>query len=189
MSLAKGTIEAGGAMPPATVKVWDPFVRLFHWSLAALFVAAYATGDESERAHVIIGYAIMALLVLRVVWGFVGPPHARFADFVRSPREVWAYLCDMASFSARRYLGHNPAGGAMIVALLATLSFTGATGYLMTVDALWGAKWLEDMHEASANLTLALVGLHVAGILVSGLVHGENLVKAMFTGRKRPEKA
>lgn len=189
MSLAKGAIEAGGAMPPATVKVWDPFVRLFHWSLAALFVAAYATGDESERAHMIIGYAMMALLALRVVWGFVGPAHARFADFLRSPREVSAYLRDMASLRARRYLGHNPAGGVMIVVLLAMLCFTGATGYMMTLDALWGAEWLEDVHEAAANLTLALVGLHVAGVLASGLLHGENLVKAMFTGRKRAGEA
>ena len=187
MSLVNNTIEAGGAMPPATVRVWDPFVRLFHWSLAALFVLAYATGDEIERVHIAAGYTIAALLVLRIAWGFVGPSHARFSNFVKSPFAVASYLRDVALLRAPRHLGHNPAGGIMIVALILMLGATCATGIMMTSDAFWGAKWVEEVHEALANTTLALVGFHVLGVLAASFQHRENLVKAMITGRKRAD--
>jgi cytochrome b len=185
MSVVNETIEAGGALPPATVKVWDPFVRVFHWSLVGLFVLAYATGDEVEQVHIAAGYAIVTLLALRVAWGFVGPRHARFSDFVRSPREILAYLRDVVRKKPRRHLGHNPAGGLMIVGLIAMLLGTGATGFMMTTDAFWGAKWVEEVHEGLANATVALVLLHVLGVAVSSLQHRENLVAAMITGRKR----
>jgi cytochrome b len=187
MSIEKDTTGAGGAKPPATVKVWDLFVRLFHWSLVGLFAVAYATGDEVERVHIAAGYAIAALLALRVVWGFVGPHHARFSNFVRPPGEVLAYLRGMFLFRAPRYLGHNPAGGAMIIALIAMLTVTCVTGYMMTTDAYWGAKWVEHVHEALANLTVALIAFHVLGVLIASFEHRENLVKAMMTGRKRDQ--
>jgi cytochrome b len=185
MSIVSNTIGAGGVTPPATIKVWDLFVRLFHWSLVALFVTAYATGDEIERVHVAAGYAIAGLLALRIVWGFVGPRHARFTSFVRSPWQVLAYLRDVALLRAPRHLGHNPAGGLMIVALIAMLLATCATGYMMTTDAFWGAKWVEEVHEGLANATLGLVILHVLGVVVASFEHRENLVTAMITGRKR----
>jgi cytochrome b len=185
MTNVDNTIEAGGARPPVTVKVWDRFVRGFHWSLAGLFVIAYATGDEVERVHVAAGYAIAGLIVLRVAWGVLGPPYAPFSTFVRTPREVFAYLRDAALLKAPRYVGHNPAGGAMILALLAMLTGTCITGYMMTTDAFWGAKWLEQVHEVLANLTVALIVLHVLGVLIASFEHRENLVKAMITGRKR----
>jgi cytochrome b len=178
-------IEAGGATPPATVKVWDPFVRVFHWSLAGLFLLAYATGDEIENLHIAAGYAIAGLLAVRIVWGCVGPRHARFSDFARSPRAVLAYLRDVALLRAPRYLGHNPAGGAMILALIAMLTGTCITGYMMTTAAYWGSELLEEVHETFANLTVGLVVVHVLGVLVSSFEHRENLVKAMITGEKR----
>ena len=187
MSIMNHTIEAGGATPPATVKVWDLFVRVFHWSLATLFVVAYATGDEIEKVHIAAGYAIAGLVALRIVWGFVGPRHARFASFVRPPREVLAYLRDVALLRAPRHLGHNPAGGAMVIALLVMLAGTAVTGHMMTTDAYWGAKWVEDVHEILANLTVGLIVLHVLGVLAASFEHGENLVRAMVTGRKRVE--
>ena len=185
MSMVNETIEAGGATPPATVKVWDPFIRVFHWSLAILFLAAYATGDEIERLHIAAGYVIAGLIALRLVWGFVGPQHARFSSFVRPPRDILAYLRDIAMLRAPRYLGHNPAGGAMVVALLFMLGGTCVTGYAMTTDAFWGAKWVEEVHEVCANLTLGLVIVHVLGVIVASFEHNENLVKSMVTGRKR----
>lgn len=185
MSTMNDTIVAGGVTPPATVKVWDPFVRVFHWSLATLFLVAYVTGDEIERVHIAAGYTIAGLIVLRIVWGFVGPAHARFSNFVRSPRAIFAYLRDVALLRAPRYLGHNPAGGAMIIALLIMLTGTGLTGYMMTTDAFWGAKWVEEVHEVFANLTVGLIVCHILGVLISGFEHGENLVKSMITGRKR----
>ena len=185
MTSVNHEIEAGGATPPATVKVWDPFVRVFHWSLAALFLLAYATGDEVQNVHIAAGYAIAGLLALRIVWGLVGPCHARFSDFVRSPRAVLAYLRDVALLRAPRYLGHNPAGGAMVVALIVMLIGTCTTGYLMTTEAYWGSDALEEMHEVFANLTIGLVVVHVLGVLVASFEHRENLVKAMISGRKR----
>ena len=176
---------AGGTMPPATVKVWDPFVRVFHWSLVVLFVLAYVTGDEVEKVHIAAGYAIAGLLALRIVWGFVGPRHARFTDFVRSPREALRYMGDTLLLRARRTIGHNPAGGLMVVALIVMLAGTCGTGYLMTTDAYWGSKAMEEVHELLANATVALIVLHVLGVLVASFEHRENLVKAMVTGRKR----
>ena len=167
------------------IKVWDPMVRVFHWSLAALFLAAYLTGEEARQVHIAAGYAIAGLIALRLAWGFVGPRHARFSNFVRSPREVLAYLRKVAMFRAPRFLGHNPAGGAMIVALLIMLSGTGITGYMMTTDSFWSAEWVEDIHEIFANLTVGLVVLHILGVVLSSFAHGENLVKSMITGRKR----
>ncbi|MBR0857016.1 cytochrome b/b6 domain-containing protein [Bradyrhizobium liaoningense] len=185
MRTVSSTIGTGGAMPSATVKVWDPFVRIFHWSLVASFVIAYATGDEIERVHVAAGYAIAALLAARIAWGFVGPRHARFSNFVRPPREVLAYIRDVAMLRAPRYIGHNPAGGAMIVALLVALAGTCATGYMMTTDAYWGSKLVEHVHEFLANLTVGLVVAHVIGVLIASFEHRENLVASMISGRKR----
>jgi cytochrome b len=187
MAIVNETIEAGGATPPATIPVWDRFVRFFHWSLVLLFILAYATGDEVERIHVAAGYGIAALLALRIVWGFIGPQHARFGSFVKSPREVVAFMRDMSRFRARRYIGHNPAGAAMVLALLLALAATVVTGVMMTTDAFWGAQWVEDLHGILANVTVGLVLLHVAGVLFASFEHGENLVAAMVTGRKRAE--
>lgn len=185
MNSVDNAIDVGGVTPSTTVKVWDPFVRVFHWSLATLFLVAYVTGDEVEQVHIAIGYAIAGLVALRVIWGFVGPAHARFGNFVKSPRQVLGYLRDVALFRAPRYLGHNPAGGAMIIALLVMLVGTSITGTMMTMDAYWGAKWVEEIHEVFANLTVGLIVFHVLGVLLASFEQGENLVKAMITGRKR----
>jgi cytochrome b len=180
-------IEARGQTQPASVKVWDSFVRLFHWSLVCLFALAFLTGDESDRVHIAAGYGIAGLLVMRIVWGFAGSRHARFTNFVRGPRETISYLRDAVLFKARRYLGHNPAGGAMIIALLVMLTGTTISGYLLTTDASWGSKAAEEVHEVFANLTAGLVVLHVAGVLAASVLHRENLVRAMITGRKREQ--
>ncbi len=184
MTLPLAATEAGGVTPSAEVRVWDPFVRIFHWSLVGLFAAAWATSENMTKPHVWIGYAMLGLLAARILWGFLGAKHARFADFVKPPGETLAYLGAMAKGHAPRHLGHNPAGGWMILALVAALGVTGLTGWLMT-GPLWGKEWVEEVHEAAAFGTLALVGLHVAGVVLSSLAHGENLVRAMITGRKR----
>lgn len=160
-------------------------VRIFHWSLVGLFAFAFFTGDEWDRAHEIAGYAIAGLVAFRLVWGFVGSRHARFADFIRTPRTVLAFLRDTARLRAPRHLGHNPAGGAMVVALLAAISIISATGYMMTTDAYWGVGWVEEVHEVAVFATLGLVALHVAGVAIASVEHRENLVASMFTGRKR----
>ncbi len=167
------------------IGVWDPFVRVFHWSLVIGVVAAFLTGDDLTRIHIRIGWVIAALVAARIVWGFVGPRHARFRDFVRGPRAVFRYLYATAFLRARRYVGHNPAGGAMVVALLVLLGGLTTTGWMLTLDAFFGDEMLEEIHVAIAWTLVVFVGLHVAGVIVASLEHGENLVRAMFTGRKR----
>ena len=185
MSGVSLTDDAGRIGRPAMVKVWDPFVRLFHWSLVAGVAVAFATGDEAEQVHIWAGYAIAALVACRVVWGFVGPSRARFADFVKPPAETLRYLGQTLRGKAPRVLGHNPAGGVMVLALLGLVALIATTGYMLTTDAYWGSEGLKAFHEASAYALLALVFAHVAGVVWTSLAHGENLVAAMITGRKR----
>ncbi len=165
------------------VRVWDPVVRLFHWSLVTAFATAFLA-EEGGRLHDAAGYTVLGLIGIRLVWGLIGPLHARFASFVPAPGQLAAYLRELARGRPRRFLGHNPAGGAMIVVLLATVLTTAASGWLMTTDRFWGIEWVENLHEGSAWLALILVGVHVTGVLASSLMHRENLVRAMITGDK-----
>jgi len=183
------------------IKVWDLAVRVFHWSLASAFLIAYLTEDDWLDIHVFAGYTIGMLITFRLLWGFVGTHNARFSDFVRPPREVFAYLKDIASFHPKRYIGHNPAGGAMVVALLLSLLMTVLTGMSVYGAEEWAGPlaelfinapgfagdMFEELHEFFANFTLLLVVLHLVGVILAGLQHGENLVRSMFNGRKSAE--
>ena len=168
-----------------TVKVWDPVVRVFHWSLVAAFIVAWLTGDELETLHEIAGYVILGLVAVRLLWGVMGSRYARFTQFVPSVRGFATYMKDMLTGRERRYLGHNPAGGAMVIVLILALIATGGSGWMMTLDMFWGTEWVEELHEVMANLMLLLVSLHVAGVIFASLRHGENLVRSMINGRKR----
>ena len=179
------TLPPGPAAATAMVPVWDKLVRAFHWSLVGLFVVAYATAEDADGLHRFAGYCIAALLALRVVWGFIGSRHARFTDFVRSPRAVLAYLKLAGTHRAPRYLGHNPAGGAMTLALMAMVGGICWTGHLMTTSTGWGSEALEGVHAALANGTLLLIGLHLLGNLFSSVLHREDLTRSMITGLKR----
>jgi len=184
-----------------TVRVWDPLVRVFHWALVAAFLTAYLVEDDWLGLHVMAGYTVLGLVLFRLVWGVIGTRHARFTDFVRSPSAVRAYLKDIMAARARRYVGHNPAGGAMVIALLGSLVFTVVSGLalyghgefsgplagLLQGTPGWLGNALEETHEFFANFTLLLVVLHVAGVVLASLQHGENLVRSMFTGRKQQE--
>jgi cytochrome b len=184
MSDLSRTDDSGCANPPEMVKVWDPFVRLFHWSLLALVLAAFATGDEAEGAHIAIGYAIVMLLVFRILWGFIGPKSAHFSDFVKTPSQVRKFLGESLRGTAPRSLGHNPAGGFMILALLGLIGAISATGYFLTTDPP-GSQAMKALHEAIAYALIPLAALHVGGVLWSSLAHRENLVRAMITGMKQ----
>ncbi len=177
--------EAGRAARPASIKVWDPFVRVFHWSLVALFAIAWFSADEWDRAHEVSGYAIAGLIAMRLVWGLIGTQHARFSDFVYRPSTVIAYLNDSVFLRAKRHIGHNPAGGAMVVALLASLAVAVGTGIISVSDRFWGVEWVEEVHEVASYLTLGLVVAHVLGVVLASLQHRENLVRSMITGWKR----
>jgi cytochrome b len=185
MAPVKATMEAGDIQSPATVRVWDPLVRIFHWSLVGLFTFAFLTGDEWQKPHEVAGYTIAGLIAFRVVWGLIGSRYARFASFIYRPSTVAGFLADTMRMKARRYLGHNPAGGMMVAGLLLAIVGISLSGWMMTTDAYWGVGWVEELHEAAAFTALGLVALHVGGVIVASFEHGENLVRAMVTGRKR----
>lgn len=175
--------------PNPTVRIWDAPVRLFHGLLALCFAGAWLTA-ESERLrtlHVTLGLTMAGLVAFRLVWGVVGSRHARFGDFVRGPRAVLAYLRSLLTARPADHAGHNPAGGWMVLALLALAATTSALGWL-AYDGL-DAEWVAESHEAAASLMLFLVGLHVAGVIASSVLHRQNLVRAMITGRKPAPEA
>ena len=150
-----------------TVPVWDRFVRLFHWSMAALVLLAFLTTDDGRWLHELAGYGVLVLIAARLAWGFIGSRHARFASFVAGPRAVLRYLLLLRNGRVPHYLGHNPAGGAMIVALLLLLAIVSGSGWLSETDAYFGVPWVDHLHHVSAHLLLGLIGLHVAGVIVS----------------------
>lgn len=183
------------------IKVWDPLVRIFHWGLVLAFFIAYITEEEFLLLHIWAGYTVLALVVLRLIWGFIGSHYARFSTFVFTPKVVFAYLKDTLALRAKRFIGHNPAGGAMILMLLVSLiltSFSGLAVYALEHQAGPLAPWLahssevweealEEVHEFFANFTVLLVFFHVLGVLIESFLHGENLIRAMWTGYKRAE--
>jgi cytochrome b len=209
--------------PATRVVVWDPVVRYGHWLLVASFAVAYLTAEEegggSELLHVWAGYVVGVTVGLRVLWGFIGPQAARFRDFLYGPVAAVRYFFDLLRGRARRYLGHSPAGGAMVVLLLLFLAGTVGTGLVAygergkgpladTGTPLVAAAYADEekggsqrdlemrrnggdaesvvgeLHSALANITLALVILHVLGVGLASVVHRENLVLAMINGRK-----
>jgi cytochrome b len=182
-----------------SIKVWDPFVRIFHWGLVISFVTAYVSEEEILGIHTLAGYVLLGLLSLRLVWGVIGTHHARFSDFTYSPASIRAFISDTLKLRARRYIGHNPAGGAMIFLLIASLLLTSITGLgiyaaaeqagplagLLTNSSEFMKEALEETHEFFANFTLFLVFIHIAGVIVESFIHRENLAKSMLTGYKR----
>lgn len=211
------------------IKVWDPLVRLFHWSLVLFFIVAYITGEEESWIHIQAGYVVLGLISFRVIWGLIGPKYARFTQFVYRPSEVLAYFKSLFTRSPKHYLGHNPLGGWMVIALLSMLfvvTFSGLKLYAVEEgkgplahnvelissayadrdedhddkheyrnknhdgegEEFWEEFW-EEIHEASAEFLLFLIFLHIVGVLISSLLHGENLVRSMITGEKKQQQS
>lgn len=189
------------SMSHQTIPVWDPLVRIFHWSLASAFFIAYITEDDFMTVHEYAGYAVLSLIGIRLIWGIVGTKYARFSNFVTSPKTTIKYIKSIFAFNAERHIGHNPAGGAMIIALLVSLTLTATTGMLYYgiedqsgLAARFVSAWpsflndpLEEIHEFFANLSMFLVIAHVAGVLIAAIQHGENLIASMWHGRKQAD--
>ena len=180
------------------IYVWDILVRFFHWSLLILFLIAYISEDDFLTIHSWAGYLILGLLVIRILWGFVGTKYARFSNFIYPTTQIKQFLKDTSQLKAKRYIGHNPAGGAMIILLISSLILTTVSGlFLLGAESqgpfatlLSGAShfWeelFEEVHEFFVNFTLLLIAIHVAGVIVESLIHGENLVSSMINGTKR----
>ncbi|MBU6436404.1 MAG: cytochrome b/b6 domain-containing protein [Betaproteobacteria bacterium] len=176
--------DAPGTAPADTL-VWDVPVRVFHWLLALSFAGAYVTA-ESERwrdVHVLLGYTVLGLVIFRLLWGVVGTQPARFASFAVGLPAAWRYLQALARRAPPHYAGHNPAGSWAIWLLLVLAAGSSLSGVAVFFD--WGGSAGADVHAALSNALLAVAGLHVAAVLLSSVLHRENLVRAMFTGRKR----
>ena len=166
------------------ILVWDLPTRIFHWLLVASFIAAYVT-SESEKLrdwHMVSGYLLAGLILFRILWGFVGTKYAKFLEFVRGPAEVLDYLNRLFSKESKHYIGHNPAGAVAILLLLTCGLAMGATGWMLFNDL--GGSFIEESHEALASLMLTIVIVHVFGVLLSSVLHKENLIQAMVTGYK-----
>ena len=184
-----------------SIKVWDRFVRLSHWINATLFASLYFSGEYAwSVTHEITGYIMLAFILARIVWGFTGSYHALFKNFLYSPKTIWVYLLNhlLKGDSGKTYIGHNPAGGAMVILLLISLLLTLFSGLatLATVD-FWGpfwpllnsisdtsAAWLRNIHYFMPDFLLILIGLHLFGVAFTSITQRENLIKAMITGRK-----
>lgn len=182
------------------VKVWDGAVRLFHWALGLAVLGAFLTSEEDEwlPTHMRVGVVVLGLVIFRVAWGLWGSRHARFSDFVRTPRQVLAYARGYVRGRVDRHLGHNPLGGAMVVAFLIVLVGLAGTGILLSLGPDWdgalsgvitrrASKGIEEVHEALSGALLVMIGAHVAGVLLSSVLERQNLVLGMITGRKRAE--
>lgn len=170
----------------APVKVWDPFVRLFHWSLVSCVLLNLFLLEDGEAPHRWVGYAAGALVLARIVWGFVGSRHARFADFFPTPQRLRDHLRALRRGEHPAYAGHSPLGALMMLALMALVLALGATGWLQGTDAFWGEEWLKDLHEILADTLLWAAGSHAAAAIVIGRLERVNLVRAMVTGVKQP---
>ena len=197
------------------IRVWDPLVRIIHWCLVVAFCIAYLSGDEENDVHLFAGYVVFALIGFRILWGLIGTRFARFSNFVYSPGSVIKYLKDSILGRPKHYLGHNPAGGAMVIALLLSLivvTYSGLKVYAIeegagplaqqNIDVSFfksayagenkyeeheEEEFWEEIHQGFANFVLFLVILHIAGVFVVGRLHDENLVKGMITGKKKVE--
>lgn len=180
----------------STVKAWDPLIRVFHWSLVFFFLLAFITEDDWLNLHVQAGYAVTLLIGFRLFWGLVGTRNARFSHFVKAPKFVLSHLRGMLTFKASHYLGHNPVAAVMVILLLASIALVAFSGLVMiasegqgplagTLFAAWNGEWMEEIHEFLANFTLLLIFAHVTGVMFSSFLERENLVKAMWTGRKK----
>jgi cytochrome b len=172
------------AMMKQRILVWDLPTRAFHWLLAASFLGAFLTA-ESERyrdIHVALGYTVLGLVAFRLVWGLVGTRYARFASFPVAPRRVLGYLKSLFTRAPQHHVGHNPAGSLAIYAILALALLAGGSGFAAYNGI--GGEWLAELHEGAANAMLGLVVVHIGAVIVSSLIHRENLVAAMLNGYK-----
>ena len=166
------------------ITVWDPLVRLIHWSLALTILLNGAFVEEESRTHEWIGYVALGLVGLRLVWALIGPKHARFSAFPPSPARASRHLKAMLAGNRSAHLSHNPLGALMVYNLWLSVIAIGMTGYMLTTITFFGVVWVEELHEAVFNWLLFSVALHVAGVAFDTRRSGVNLTRAMINGRK-----
>jgi cytochrome b len=168
------------------VKVWDPLVRGVHWTLVVCVIGDFALNEPGGVAHRWLGYAAAGLVVLRLIWGFFGTPHARFSDFFPTPSRLMPYVRALLRGREPRMVGHNPLAALMMLTLMVLLLALGVTGFLLGTDSFWGSDTMLGIHGAIANTLIVLVAMHAAAAIIESIRHRENLVWSMLTGKKRP---
>lgn len=170
-------------MPSSSrITVWDLPIRVFHWSISTLFLLNYWVLEAGEQAHEWVGYAVAALLFLRIIWGFIGSPNARFANFWPTPsrlRHHWQQLKTRRFDDAE---GHNPLGALMIFFMLLLLAITAISGWMQGLDYFWGEDWVEDLHEIAANTLMIAVVIHVTAVVAMSRISKLRLIRTMLLG-------
>lgn len=182
-------VTAQGARPQAaptrTVRVWDPLVRLIHWGVAGAVLLNASVIDHESTTHELIGYTALGLVAIRLLWGVVGPSHARFSAFPPNPVRALRHIADLLRGRKTVHLSHNPAGALMVYNLWATIIGMGVTGYMMGTLRFFGMEWVEELHEGLFAWLMISVALHLGGVVVDSLATRTNLVRAMIDGKKR----
>jgi cytochrome b len=166
------------------IPVWDIVVRFTHWAVAVLVIGELTVLDDDWAVHRWAGYAVLALVALRLVWGLIGSRHARFSAFPPRLKAARAHLAGLLRGRRERHLSHNPLGALMVYNLWASLIAVCVTGIMMTTRTFWGVEWVEGLHEVIANWVMISGLLHVAGVVFETRTSNVNLVRAMITGEK-----
>ena len=166
------------------ITIWDRFVRLFHWSVAIAFLLDFWVLEEGDPPHEWVGYFLGVMLILRIIWGFIGPHNARFVSFFPTPRRIIKHLSDLRHNRLDHTEGHNPLGGAMVIALMLMLATVATSGWMLTWDMFWGSELMEWIHHTSAEVTMILVVVHVAAIIIMGRITRIPLIRTMITGKR-----
>ncbi|MHA6264691.1 cytochrome b/b6 domain-containing protein [Arenibacterium sp. CAU 1754] len=166
------------------IQVWDPAVRLFHWSLVVAFAANALVIDDDSKLHEWVGYFVVALVLFRILWGFMGTQYARFSSFPPSATGAMGQVSEIAAGRKHIHIGHTPLGALMIYNLLLSLLVVGLSGHLMTTDMFWGVEWPEEVHEVSVTWTEISVVLHILAVIFESKRTGVNLPSAMVKGYK-----
>jgi cytochrome b len=174
-------------MKPAVVLLWDPLIRLFHWSLAAIFVANYWINEAGEDWHKWLGYIAVAWLFVRVVWGFVGGKGAaRWVDFFPSPSRLMLHIKSLFNGTGYHVMGHSPLGAVVMLFMMSLVLVLGISGFMMEeIDYFWGEEWVQNLHSWTANALLYLVIIHVIAAVIESYRLKENLPLSMITGKRQ----
>ena len=167
------------------IPVWDRFVRIGHWSLVSCILINFFVIDDGETLHRFLGYSASVLVLTRIVWGFIGSRHARFADFFPTPSRIRQHLHHLKSGTRYEHPGHNAVGAVMMLVLLALTLSLGITGYMQGSDTFWGEEWVQELHESLASTLIACAGLHALAAIVMSRIERTNLIGAMVSGVKR----